>query len=262
MELAVWKEDNSIAEIKKVFAPKLNESEWQMFLALGKATGLNPFLKEVWCIKYNDREAASIFISRDGYRKSAQSQVDYDYHNVDAVYSNDKFSVINGEINHEYQVKDRGQLVGAYCVVKRKTSSKSQFCYVEAKEYLKYQSVWKEKPATMIKKVAEAQCLRMVFQNVFVGTYSEFEQWKREEIIESQQEIKRKESIIVEPISLSFETDDVLKILQDVNICKDLEELKEIWKSNEQFVLNLSPDEKKPILHHFNERKKQFKNES
>ena len=39
-------------------------------------------------------------------------------------------------------------------------------------EYSLPQSLWKSKPETMIKKVAEAQALRQSFQEVFAGTYS------------------------------------------------------------------------------------------
>lgn len=44
-------------------------------------------------------------------------------------------------------------------------------------EYNTGRSVWAQKPSTMIKKVAEAQVLRMTFQELFAGTYDESEQW-------------------------------------------------------------------------------------
>ena len=55
------------------------------------------------------------------------------------------------------------------------------FTFVELSEYDTKQSVWKTKPATMIKKVAEAQGLRWAFQELFAGTYEE-----SEEVIEEQ----------------------------------------------------------------------------
>ena len=42
------------------------------------------------------------------------------------------------------------------------------------------ETLWDSKPATMIKKVAEAQGLRMAFQSMFAGTYAEDEQWEDE----------------------------------------------------------------------------------
>lgn len=170
----IWDDQTKLQEIKKIFAPKVSDLEFAVFVGMGKATGLNPFLKEIWAVKY-DSSAAQIFIGRDGYRKSAQRSPLYDYHIVDAVYSNDTFDVVNGEVTHRYNLKDRGALAGAFCLTQRKGASRPSYVFVDIKEYDKKQSVWKEKPATMIKKVAEAQGLRGSFQELFAGTYSEDE---------------------------------------------------------------------------------------
>jgi phage recombination protein Bet len=175
-DIEIWKSKENLMQIKKIFAPKITELEFSAFVEMGKATGLNPFLKEIWAVKYGDA-AAQIFIGRDGYRKSAQRHPQYDYHFVDAVYSNDFFEVNEGVFYHKYNLKDRGNVVGAYCNVKRKDSSKNFSLFVDFKEYNKGQSVWKEKPVTMIKKVAEAQALRMAFQELLAGTYDESEDW-------------------------------------------------------------------------------------
>lgn len=202
----LWCEDESLKEeIRTLYCPTLNENEFKIFLGIGKATGLNPFLREMWAVKYGTNGTASIFIGRDGYRKAAQIHREYDYHQVDAVYEKDDFKIDDGIIQHSYNVADRGVLIGAYCSVKRKSSSKPIFNFVELKEYYlgnkdkngkikmkwsKYdkkqveakETLWDTKPATMIKKVAEAQALRMAFQDMFAGTYSEGEAWKEEEV--------------------------------------------------------------------------------
>ena len=171
----VWEDSKALIEIKKLFAPKLSEAEFAAFIGLGKASGLNPYLKEIWSVKYTDSTPAQIFIARDGYRKAAQKNPDYDYHQADAVFENDNYKVRNGEIEHEYKLKDRGRLIGAYCSVKRHSSSRPMHVFVDLSEYNTNQSVWKTKPATMIKKVAEAQALRQAFQEQFGATYSEDE---------------------------------------------------------------------------------------
>lgn len=176
----LWQNKSSLAEIrdylKKACNANLSDAEFDTFVAIGKATQLNPFLKEIWCVKYGNAPA-SIFIARDGYRKSAQQNKDYDYHHVDAVYSNDEYHYhpVTGDIHHKYNFKDRGELIGAYGLVKRRSSTRPHYVYVELREYDKKQSNWKSMPATMIKKVAEAQCLRMAFQELFSGTYDESE---------------------------------------------------------------------------------------
>lgn len=175
----IWTDDIRLQEIRKTYAPNLTELEFSAFIQLGKATGLNPFLKELWAVKYDKSRPSQIFIGRDGYRKAAQRQPDYDYHLVDAVYSNDKFTVYNGEVNHQRGFGNRGALLGAYAVGRRKNSSVPVYVTVELREYDKNVSLWKTMKETMIKKTAEAQLLRQLFQEVFIGTFSEAEQSER-----------------------------------------------------------------------------------
>jgi phage recombination protein Bet len=176
--LQMWEDNNKLTEIRKLFAPKLTDMEFQFFVGMGKASNLNPFTREIWAVKYQDSAPAQVFIGRDGYRKAAQRHPDYDYHQCDAVYENDTFKVARGEVEHTYTLKDRGKLVGAYCIVKRRSAEKPMYVFVELSEYSTGKSLWNPqggKPATMIKKVAEAQCLRACFQDLLGGTYGEEE---------------------------------------------------------------------------------------
>lgn len=173
--LTMWEDSNKLNEIRKLFAPKLTEMEFQYFVGLGKAAGLNPFLKEIWSVKYDEKSPAQVFIGRDGYRKAAQAHSEYDYHQSDAVYENDVFEVQDGIVKHAYKLTGRGALIGAYCIAKRHKSSRPMYVFVEVKEYTTGKSVWGQKPATMIKKVAESQCLRACFQDLLGGTYGEEE---------------------------------------------------------------------------------------
>lgn len=195
-DYGVWNKDRlvDVFSYLKNQNTLLTKEEFITYVEIGRVTGLNPFLREIWAVKYANKPA-SIFIGRDGYRKSAQRSRDYEYHSVDAVYSNDVFSVVDGVVEHSYNLKDRGELLGAYCIVKRKKAGKPMFNYVELKEYYlgnknedgsikktKFgdmkPTIWDLKPATMIKKVAEAQGLRGAFQELFAGTYEESENWQ------------------------------------------------------------------------------------
>src|SRR6185503_13424521 len=180
--LAMWDDSRKLEEIRKLFAPNLTEMEFQFFVGLGKASGLNPFTREIWSIKYDKNQPAQVFIGRDGYRKAAQAHPEYDYHQSDAVYENDEFEVTNGEVHHKYKLTNRGKLIGAYCVAKRHKSSRPIYVFVEVSEYSTGRSVWKDKPATMIKKVSESQCLRACFQDLLGGTYGEEEMIERSEL--------------------------------------------------------------------------------
>ena len=181
--VSMWENKEQLQEIRKLFAPTLTESEFQFFVGLGKASRLNPFTREIWAVKYQENRPAQVFIGRDGYRKAAQAHSEYDFHQADAVYENDKFGVVDGIPRHEYSLTNRGRLIGAYCIAKRHKSSRPMYVFCDLDEYSTGQSLWKHpkekgKPATMIKKVAESQCLRACFQDLLGGTYAEEEEWE------------------------------------------------------------------------------------
>ena len=184
-QMDMWDCKEKLEEMKKLICKvKLTEVEFATFIEIGKGAQLNPFLREIWVVKYDEKAPASIFIGRDGYRKAAQRDSEYDYHQCDAVYANDKFAVVDGMPKHEYSLTNRGELIGAYCVAKRHKSSRPMYVFAELAEYTTGKSLWNPqtgKPATMIKKVAESQCLRACFQDLLGGTYAP-EEMEREEI--------------------------------------------------------------------------------
>lgn len=173
--MMMWNDEAQLKTIKDMFAKKTTHDEFQIFVQLGIATGLNPFLREIWAVKYGDN-AAQIFVGRDGYRKIISRNPNYEGHIVDAVYANDEFNVdlIAGYVKHIPNFKNRGSLIGAYCIVYMKGCRIPIYVFCELSEYDTGQSLWKTKKATMIKKVAEAQGIRMADQ-ACSGTYSEEE---------------------------------------------------------------------------------------
>ncbi len=174
--LSLWEDPLNLKEIRELFAPNLTELEFRGFVNMGKASDLNPFLREIWAVKYDKSKPAQYFIGRDGYRKSAVGHPQYDYHRVEAVYSDDFYENDNGVVTHKYSFGKRGTLLGAYCIVKRKGSTQPMYTSVLLSEYDKRQSNWNTMKETMIKKVAEAQGLKAAFPERFAGTYSEYEE--------------------------------------------------------------------------------------
>ena len=170
--MEIW---SGVDKIKPLFAPDLTDIEFKFFCGLGITLGANPFKREIWAVKYDKTKPAQIFCGRDFYRKKAQEQPDYNGHIAEAIYANDAFSVENGMPNHKFTLADRGELIAAYFMGWRKNVDKHYYHLVKFSEYNKSQSTWKSMPETMIKKVAEAQGLRMMFQGVFEGTYDESE---------------------------------------------------------------------------------------
>jgi len=176
--MEIWKKEDSI---RKLFAPTLTELEFKFFMGLGISMKANPFAREIWAVKYDKNKAATIFLGRDFNRKKAQEQKDYNGHQPVAVFSEDTFEYDlrhpSGLPNHIFDVtKDRGNLKGAYCFAYRKGVDRPFFVYVPLNEVNKNQSTWNSQTVTMVEKVAEARCLRMTWQGVFKGTYSEAEE--------------------------------------------------------------------------------------
>lgn len=265
--LTMWEDSQKINEIRKLFAPKLTESEFQYFVGLGKATGLNPFLKEIWSVKYDERTPAQVFIGRDGYRKAAQSHNEYDYHQSDAVYENDAFDVQDGLVKHSYKLTNRGNLVGAYCIAKRHKSSRPIYVFVELKEYSTGKSVWNGKPATMIKKVAESQCLRACFQDLLGGTYGEEEMYNaqmentNERVIQGETQTERlknvlntngidKEAVIIDSDGVIIEQENTKG---DENIPASIVQIHQIETLMNEKAFD--EDRKKKALAHYNVNK-------
>ena len=187
--MVIWQNTKSI---KEVFAPNLTEQEFKFFCGLGISLGANPFKREIWAVKYDKSKPAAVFCGRDFYRRKAQEQSDYDGHIVDVVYSNDKFRVENGMPRHEWALNERGDIVGAYFTGWRKSVDKTFFHFVKFTEYNKGQSSWNNMPETMIKKVVEAQGLRMMFQGIFSGTYDESEIYDEEAEYDSVEVLETK----------------------------------------------------------------------
>ena len=201
-DLVVKEEDNNNInvwqnpdEIKALFAPNLTKEEFNFFMTLGQGLGANPFIKEIWAVKWDKSKPAQIFLGRDFYRRKAQEQPSYNGHIVEAYYENDVFErkiTSEGiEINHIPALKDRGKLIGAYCVLWKK-DTKPIYHSVLFSEYNKGQSTWKEKPETMTKKVVESQTCRMAYQGIYGGTYDESENWIETEYEEVKEPLPKK----------------------------------------------------------------------
>lgn len=148
--------------IRKTVAKGANEEELDMFLHLAKQYGLDPFQKEIFFWKYG--KDPTIMTSRDGYLKIANQHKEFDGHIADVVRENDKFKKLSdGSVEHEYTLKDRGKIVGAYSLVYRKDRKVPTYIFAPYSEYKKGSKVWKQYPSAMILKVAESMSLKRAF---------------------------------------------------------------------------------------------------
>lgn len=150
-----------IDTIRRTVAKDANDAELTMFLELAKVYQLDPFLKEIWCVKMGG--GMTVMTSRDGYMKAAMRDPNYDGIASAAVAEGDRFVMdpMNSKVEHEFGAK-RGPIIGAYAVVFHK-KRRPVISYAPMAEYKGNSPVWQKYPSAMIIKVAEVFALKRQF---------------------------------------------------------------------------------------------------
>lgn len=157
-----------IETIKNTVAKNATDEELDMFLSLASNYDLDPFSKEIWFIKYKGKDP-QIFTSRDGFVKIAKRDADFKQINSFAVYEEDVFELEQRmgekglEISnfvHKFNAKDRGKIIGAYCVLEYYTK-KPLITYCDYKEYASNTPTWRKNASAMIRKCSEKEACRL-----------------------------------------------------------------------------------------------------
>jgi phage recombination protein Bet len=158
--------DNEIilspAVVKKYICnnPAITDSEMAMFLKLCQHQKLNPFLREVYLVKYGSAPA-SMITGKETFLKRAKRDIRYQGHKC----------TIEGKVpdmtaTAEVFVKDYQTPIT--CTVWYEE-------YVGRKKDGSPTGMWANKPRTMLQKVALVQALREAFPDTFGGMYSQEE---------------------------------------------------------------------------------------
>ena len=169
--------------------------EFKMFTELCKVRGLNPFLREAYCIKYSNKTPATIVVGKDAILKRAVLNPKYNGMKSGIIVTNE-----NGE-----EKKRTGTfklptetLVGGWAEVFRKDWENSIEASVSLEEAIQRKSDgepnsnWTKQPATMIEKVAKVRALREAFVEDLGGMY------EAEEMNVDLPELKEEDKIIVQ----------------------------------------------------------------
>lgn len=148
------------------------------FMATCKALGANPFLGDVYLVKYGD-ENASIMAGKNYYTRVAVSIPTYD--------GMDAGIVCLAQTGEVYYRKGSLAMPGDTCIggwaeVWDKRWAHPVRAEVAMEEYNSHRSLWKSKPLTMIRKVALVQALREAYPDRFAGTYDQSEMGAKGEV--------------------------------------------------------------------------------
>lgn len=154
---------------------KITLPEFKFFTSLCKARGLNPFLKEAYCIKYG-KNPAQIVVGKDAVLKRAVRNPNYDGKENGIIVQNKETGEII-ERKGTFYIKDQETLVGGWAKVYRKDWEHPTYSSVSFDEVAQrtkdgnLNSNWGGKGATMVEKVAMVRALRETFVEDLGGMY-------------------------------------------------------------------------------------------
>jgi len=229
-------------DVRKYFCENATEKEMALFINVSKINNLNPFKREVYLVKYGTYPA-SIITGFETYLKRAER---------------------TGKLVgwKTWTEGDDTSNLKACIEIERKDWVKPFYHEVEYSEYVaktkegNVTKFWKEKPKTMLKKVAMAQGFRFAFPDELAGlpyTREELNNLDIQEIspkhiksskptVAMPQEIKQEEPekvIEEEKISLDEQkpaptvegSKKALQLIRDTMAkCQSLEDLKNLWQ--------------------------------
>jgi recombinational DNA repair protein RecT len=193
--------------LRDTVAKDTTDSELAFFLNVAKAQELNPFAREVWCIKYGGK--LTIQTARDGYLKIARRNPQFDRIQSAEVRDGDHFMLdtVTGAVEHRINIK-RGTILGAWATITRKDGVQiSKF--VSWSEYKGSSDVWNKFGSAMITKAAESAVCKQ-FGNI-TGIIAE--ELMRDETIEGTATTEAEQKNIVD------------EIIAKINTCKTPAEL-------------------------------------
>lgn len=161
--------DNTIIEYLKSFGlmNNMNDNEIKQCIEISKAFQLNPFKREIHFVAYEGKNGRqlSIIVGYETYLKRAERSG----------------KLAGWKVWTEGQLKDRS--LKAICEIYRKDWTTPFRHEVYLIEYYRETAIWREKPITMLKKIAIAQAFRLAFPDELGGLpYTAEEQWENTDI--------------------------------------------------------------------------------
>jgi len=205
-EMTVYKAGENMVElspdiIRKYLVSgegKITDQEMMMFIKLCEYQKLNPFLREVYLIKYGSSPATMV-TGKETFLKRA--------------YRHDKYR------GHQTGISEDGKV--AWAEVSVQDYKVPIRCEVDYDEYVgrkkdgAVNKMWKSKPRTMLKKVALVQALREAFPETFGGMYSQ------EEINTVDAELLPDKVLESEDIEIVYINEDQLvTIIEEIKVRK------------------------------------------
>lgn len=145
-----------------------------VFMAKCQARGLNPLAGDCYMTTYKNkhgRVSTSVVVSKDYYMRTAYMQPTYKGFKAGVIVAN------NGQVFYRdgaFVIKGE-QILGGWAEVYDERLTQPVREEVSFDEYDTGASLWADKPATMIRKVALVQALRETYPQAYGGVYDQSE---------------------------------------------------------------------------------------
>jgi phage recombination protein Bet len=156
---------------------QVSDQDLTQFISICKYNQLNPFLNEAYLVKFG-QQPASMIVSKEAFFKRADANEDYEGIRAGIIIQRGKDVI---EVEGSFKTKD-DILLGGWAEVHRKGRKFPFISKVALNEYDKQQSLWKEKPSTMISKIAKVQALREAFPAQLGAMYTQEEADRTEDV--------------------------------------------------------------------------------
>jgi phage recombination protein Bet len=232
-------------------ANNLSNGEFQQFVEIAQGFGLNPFKREIYANKYGNQ--FSVIVGYETYIKRAERTGKLSGWHVTTDGTVDKQQPANSTLRAQITIHRRD----------------FQHPFIHEVLFAEYfgttrdgqlNKFWREKPVTMIKKVAMAQGFRLCFSDELGGMpytaeeLNAMEQPAEAAVVVEQPEPKKRaakpkaETIIEvkpQPTTLKEEITNVVEAMDEVKAVQTIDELKAVWTKFE--YLHGNPDFKKLV---------------
>lgn len=189
----------------------VSDQDLVQFISICKFNQLNPFLGEAYLVKYGT-SPATMLVSKEALLKRADACDNYEGMEAGIIVLRDgKVVELEGCF-----FGDNDVLVGGWAKVYRSDRRFPTVAKVRLDEYDKKQSIWKEKPSTMISKVAKVQALREAFPAQLGAMYTAEEKGikdaeyieVKDEVEQDKREYANKKRIVLDPASATSQVVD------------------------------------------------------
>jgi phage recombination protein Bet len=180
---AVWTQERIDLVRRTVCPPGLTDDEFALFIEQCKRSGLDPLLKEAFCVprrqNVGNRDRPN-WVTRHEFQPSetgmlARAERFPDFRGVQAsaVFAEDEILIDQGkgEVVHRFNpTRRKGPIVGAWARIVRENKLPI-VVWLDFEGYAQSTPLWAKIPTTMIEKCARVAVLRKAYPEAFGGLY-------------------------------------------------------------------------------------------